>query len=128
MSREHHVSTWLQAVTLSDSYIKQSYLNLFKGLGNLGEEYTIKLKHAAVPYALHTARRVPIPLCKKVEEELLQMQTTGIISPVDDPSPWCAGMVVVPKSSGSVRICVDLTRLNQMLSENTIHLLMSMIL
>ena len=36
----------------------------------------------------------------------------GVISPVDDPSLWCAGMVVVPKPSGSVRICVDLTHLN----------------
>ena len=26
---------------------------------------------------------------------------------------WCAGMVVLPKSDGRVRICVDLTRLNQ---------------
>ena len=82
-------------------------------MGTLGEEYTIKLKHAAVPYALHTPRRVPITLRKKVEEELLRMQTTGIISPVDDPSPWCTGMVVVPKSSGSARICVDSTHLNQ---------------
>ena len=41
------------------------------------------------------------------------MQTTGITSPINDPSPWCAGMVVVPKQSGSVRICVDLTHLNQ---------------
>ena len=49
----------------------------------------------------------------KVEEELLRMQATGIISPVDDPSPWCAGMVVVPKPSGAVRIYVDLTHLNQ---------------
>ena len=76
----------LQAVTMSDSYIKQSYSNLFKGLGTLGEEYTINLKHAAVPYALHITHRVSIPLHKKVEE-LLRMQTTGIISPIDDPSP-----------------------------------------
>ena len=41
------------------------------------------------------------------------MQATSIISPVDDPSPWCAGMVVVPKPSGAVRICVNLTHLNQ---------------
>ena len=41
------------------------------------------------------------------------MQTTSIISPVNDPSPWCARIVVVPKSFGSVRICVDLTHLNQ---------------
>ena len=76
-------------------------------MGTLGEEYTIKLKQGAVSYVLLTTRRVPIR--KKVEDELLQMQTTGIISPVYDPSPWCARMVVVPKSSGSVRI----THLNQ---------------
>ena len=103
----------METTTLSESSIKQSYPNLFNGLGTLGGEYAIKLKPGAAPYALHTARRVPIPLRKKVEEELLRMQTIGVISPVDDPSPWCAGVVVVPKSSGSVRICVYLMHLNQ---------------
>jgi len=41
------------------------------------------------------------------------MQSLGVISPVDEPSPWCAGMVVVPKPSGEVRICVDLKPLNE---------------
>ena len=36
-----------------------------------------------------------------------------MISKVSEPTPWCAGMVVVPKKSGSVRICVDLKPLNQ---------------
>jgi len=27
---------------------------------------------------------------------------------VDEPTPWCAGAVVVPKKSGSVHICEDL--------------------
>ena len=35
------------------------------------------------------------------------METMGIISRVDEPTPWCAGMVVVPKKSGAIRICVD---------------------
>jgi len=37
----------------------------------------------------------------------------GVISKVDKPTPWCAGMVVVPKKSGAVRICVDLKPLNE---------------
>jgi len=37
----------------------------------------------------------------------------GVISKIQDPTPWCAGMVAVPKSSGSIRICVDLKPLNQ---------------
>ena len=36
-----------------------------------------------------------------------------MISKIQEPTDWCSGMVVVPKSDGKVRICVDLTRLNQ---------------
>ena len=41
------------------------------------------------------------------------MDQLGVISQVQDPTPWCAGMVVVPKSSGTVRICVNLKPLNE---------------
>ncbi len=67
---------------------------LFKGLGKLSGEYRIQLKEGAKPFALCTPRRV----C--------------VISRVEEPTEWCAGMVVVPKSRGKVRICVDLTKLN----------------
>ena len=46
-------------------------------------------------------------------EELEKMENSGIISKVTEPTPWCAGMVVVPKKSGKPRICVDLKPLNQ---------------
>ncbi|KAL5471146.1 hypothetical protein EMCRGX_G029229 [Ephydatia muelleri] len=44
----------------------------------------------------------------------------GVISRLDGPSEWCAGMVVAPKKgSESVRICVDLRPLNEsVLREN----------
>ena len=41
------------------------------------------------------------------------MEAMGIISKVDETTPWCAGMVVVPKRNGKVRICVDLKPLNE---------------
>ena len=41
------------------------------------------------------------------------MEQMGVVSPVRELTEWCSGMVVVPKADGSVRICVDLTRLNQ---------------
>ena len=55
----------IEAVMLSESSIKQSYPNPFKGLGKLGDNYSIKLKPDAKPLTLHTALKVPIPLCKK---------------------------------------------------------------
>jgi hypothetical protein len=41
------------------------------------------------------------------------MEDMGVIMKIQEPTDWCAGMVVVPKPNGKVRICVDLTNLNQ---------------
>ena len=41
------------------------------------------------------------------------MEKLGVISKVNEPTPWCAGMVVVPKKSGAVQIFVDLKPLNE---------------
>ena len=106
--------------TIADeSDIREKYQKVFQGLGTLGEEYTIQVKDGAVPHALFTPRNVPIPLREKVKEELGRMETMGVISKVSDPTSWCAGMVVVPKSSGAVRICVDLKPLNQSVLRQT---------
>ena len=47
---------------------------------------------------------------RAVKDELDRMQWLGVIEPVETPTEWCAGMVVVPKTNGRVRICVDLTK------------------
>ena len=80
---------------------------LFTGLGSLEGEYHIEPD--SVPFSLSTPRRVAIPLMLELEA----MEASGIISCVEQPTDWCAGMVVVPKPSGKIRVCVDLTRLNQ---------------
>jgi len=98
---------------LKAPYIHKRFPKLFQGPGNLGEEYEIKLKPDATPFSLFTPCRMPLPLREKVKEELEQMETMGVISKVDVPTPWCAGMVVAPKKSGAVRICVDLKPLNR---------------
>ena len=49
----------------------------------------------------------------KAQEELEQMESMGIISRVEQPTQWCAGMVAIPKKNGKLRICVDLKHLNE---------------
>ena len=93
--------------------VKREFPNLFTGLGKFGEPYTIKLREGATPQALFMPRNVPIPLKGKVKSELDRMETLGVISKVSEPTPWCAGMVVFPKRSCDVRICVDLKALNE---------------
>ena len=88
--------------------------NVFGSTGLMNcEPVTIQLKPDSQPYSIATPRRIPFPLMPKVQEELNRMLADDIIEPVTDPTDWCAPMVVVPKPSGKVRICVDLQKLNQ---------------
>ena len=49
---------------------------------------------------------------KPVKEELERMERLGVISRTSEPTDWFAGMVMVPKANGKVRICVELSHLN----------------
>ena len=100
-------------VVEKESRPEELFSGLFTGLGKLEEEYTIRLRDGAQPFTLNTPRRVPVPLMRAVKDELDRMQRLGVIEPMETPTEWCAGMVVVPKSNGRVRICVDLTKLNE---------------
>ena len=93
--------------------IKQQFPNLFTGLGTLQGDYEIKLTPGAKPFSLGTARNIPLPLRDKVKQELNDMEAQGVISKVQNPTQWCAGMVIVSKKSGGVRVCVDLKPLNR---------------
>ena len=73
----------------------------------------IKLKEGATPYAITTARLVPIPPQEKVKKELQRMKDCDIIEEITEPTEWVSPMVPVLKPNGDVRICVDLKRLNQ---------------
>ena len=54
-----------------------------------------------------------MPLRTRVKQELDKMESMRVISKIEEPTPWCAGMVVVPKKTGTIRICVDLKPLNE---------------
>ncbi|XP_063750626.1 uncharacterized protein K02A2.6-like [Eleginops maclovinus] len=93
--------------------MKKQYPKVFTGLGCLTGEYRIKLKQDVKPFALSLPRRVPLPLHDKVKEELQRMEKMGVIVPIEEPTDWCAGMVVAPKPKGKIRICSDMTHLNE---------------
>ena len=107
-----HLACRIDGITNTEE-LHTCFPEVFSGLGTLGEDYTVRLKDNAVPYSLYAPRNVAIPLREKVRAELNRMEALGVISKVTEPSVWCAGMVVVPKRSGDVRICVDLKPLNE---------------
>ena len=89
------------------------YPDLFKGLGTMTGEYHISLCEGAKSFALSTPRRIALPLMPKVKQELKRMKKMGVIARVEQPTDWCAGIVIVPKPNESLRICLDLTKLNE---------------
>ena len=46
------------------------YPQLFDGLGTMKDEYTIKLKDDAKPFALTVPRKVPMPLYEETKHEI----------------------------------------------------------
>lgn len=78
------------------------------------EPVRITLQEGAQPYAVHTARRIPLPLLPLMKKELQRIEDEGIIKKVTEPTEWCAAMVPVLKANKKeVRCCADLRRLNR---------------
>ncbi|UYV72482.1 hypothetical protein LAZ67_9003322 [Cordylochernes scorpioides] len=91
----------------------KDFPEVFEGLGQIGNPYEIKLKPGAKPYAVHTPRRVPIPLMEKLKTRLEELEKAGIIAQVNVATEWCAPTVIAGKPNGDIRLCVDLSRLNE---------------
>ena len=58
-------------------------------------------------------RRIPFHVREDVEKELKWLEKLAIIETVEGPTPWISPIVVVPKKSGEVRICVDMREANK---------------
>ena len=100
-------------VTTQHADFKTEFPSLFTGLGKVKTEVHITLQPDTKPFCIYTPRKIPHPLLPKVKQELDSMLEWGVISPVTAPTAWCSALVPVPKPSGDVRLCIDLTQLNR---------------
>lgn len=100
--------------TTNDSW--QQILNknktVFEGIGKINKQYNITLKDDSIPF-VSAPRKIPIALKNRVKEKLDKMVSENIIVPVTEPTDWVNPIVVVPKSNGDIRICMDPRNLNK---------------
>ena len=90
-------------------------------LGHSQEKYISKLMRRFIqPVAVHP----------KLKAKLDRMTKLGVITKVEEPTPWVSQIVVIPKKNGGVRVCIDPRELNKALLrehytlsilENTLH-------
>ena len=105
-----------QYVTTSDtpqSQIIDQFADLFEGAGKVdGVEIKLHIDQDVSPKE-QQHRRIPFHIRLDVENELDRLDKLYIIERVDGPTPWVSPIVVVPKKSGDVRICVDTREANK---------------
>ena len=61
------------------------------------------------------SRRVPIALRPKLKAELDRLTKMKVITPNSEPTPWVSQIVLTPKKSGDIRVCIDPKELNRAL-------------
>ena len=86
---------------------------MFEGAGKVdGVEIKLHIDQDVSPKQ-QQHRRIPFHIRRDVENELDRLDKLDIIERVDGPTPWVSPIVVVPKKSGDVRICVDMREANK---------------
>ena len=63
-------------------------------------------------------RRIPTALREPLRDELKRLEALGVIEHVDGPTDWTSALVVVHKTNGALRICIDPHDLNPALKRN----------
>ena len=58
-------------------------------------------------------RRVPFALGDKVKAKVKELVKEDIVERVEGPTTWASPVVVAPKPSGEIRLCVDMCRANE---------------
>ena len=103
------------------SSILDEFPEVFEGVGLVEGEHDMQVDPSVDP-VVHAARRIPLSMLDKVEQELKNMEHAGIITKVDEPSQWVSSMVVVEKKNGDIRICLDPRDLNRAILREHHHI------
>ena len=102
--------------TIDDNFVgqlKTKYPSVFHGIGKL-KDYRLKLHvDPSVTPVVQKMRRVPFSLKDKVTVKVNELLEKDIIEKVEVPTAWVSPVVVAPKASGDIRLCVDMRRANE---------------
>ena len=60
-------------------------------------------------------RRVPVAMKPKLKKELARLEGLNIIEKVVEPTDWVSNLVIMTKTNGKTRVCIDPKPLNEAL-------------
>ena len=95
------------------SSVLADYKEVFTGQGKVEEKLHLTVSPLILP-----VRKVPLVEKEPLKKETDRLVAQEILKPVDTPTDWVSSVVVVIKSNGKVRLCINPKPLNQALNHN----------
>ena len=93
--------------------------DVFQGMGKL-RNYQLRLHiDESVSPVQQPVRRLPYHTHEKISKDITSLLENDCIERVEGLTSWINPIVVVPKSNGAVRICLDMRRVNESLIRET---------
>lgn len=93
--------------------LKAKFPGVFSGVDRL-KNYQLKMYiHPQVTPVVQKMRRIPFFLKDKMTAKVNELLENYIIQRVERPRTWISPVVVAPKPSGDIRLCVDMHRANE---------------
>lgn len=94
-------------INLEYDKVIENYKEIFNGIGCLKvDPCKIQLKENSKPI-VHPTRLVPLALLAQLKQTLNTLIDNNIFERVEGPSEWVNALVLVKKSSGVLRVCLD---------------------
>jgi hypothetical protein len=107
---------------ITEADVFSRYADLFDGsLGMLKGDVSLEVDPLVSPVRM-PLRRLPVALRDRIETELQRLTADNIIAPITEPTPWVSALLVVTKSNGGLRICIDPKPLNKALKRCTYYM------
>ena len=103
---------------ITEELVKQHSDLLDRPLGTLPGQVHLEVHRSITPVITPT-RRVPIALKDDLSKELNRYVKKVILAPVEEPTPWLSSLAVATKTSGALRVCIDLRPLDEVLKRET---------
>ena len=98
---------------MKEETLLRDFPECFKGVGKLkGFQVKLHIDESVKP-DVQKLRPPPKGLMDKMEQKLEELVECDITEPVEGPTPWVSPVLVVPKPSGDIRLCVDMRKANE---------------
>ena len=113
----HNVCQVVGNESLNHTEVTKVFAEVFLSEGSFSQNLHLVTDTEVTPVT-NPARRIAVAMKKLLKVELDKLEKENVIKKVETPTDWVSNIVIVKKSSGKLRICIDPKPLDKALKHN----------